>query len=32
MPFFCCSGVKVFIIFSKSAAEAMYSTRNFFIG
>jgi hypothetical protein len=31
MPFFCCSGVDSFIIFSKSAALAMYKTMNFFI-
>src|SRR5579871_6261614 len=32
MPVFICSGVDSFIIFSKSAAEAMYKTMNFFIG
>src|ERR1700722_421819 len=32
IPFFCCSGVEFFIIFSKSAPLAIYRTRNFFIG
>jgi hypothetical protein len=31
MPFFCCSGVELFIAFSKSALEAMYRTMNFFM-
>ena len=31
MPFFCCSGVEVFIVFSKSALEAMYRIMNFFM-
>jgi hypothetical protein len=31
IPFFCCSGVEFFIIFSKSAPEAIYNTMNFFI-
>src|SRR5580704_5992454 len=32
IPFFCCSGVALFIIFSKSAPEALYRIMNFFIG
>src|SRR5215510_10127408 len=32
IPFFRCSGVEFFIIFSNSAPAAMYSTMNFFIG
>src|SRR5262249_30263451 len=32
IPFFRCSGVEFFIIFSNSGPEAMYSTTNFFIG
>src|SRR6476661_10042573 len=32
IPFFCCSGVEFFIIFSNSGPEAIYSTMNFFIG
>jgi hypothetical protein len=32
IPFFCCSGVEFFIIFSNSAPEAIYNTMNFFIG
>src|SRR5258708_24121430 len=32
IPFFCCSGVEFFVIFSKSAPEARYKTMNFFIG
>jgi hypothetical protein len=31
MPFFCCSGLEVFIVFSKSALEAIYRTMNFFM-
>ncbi len=30
IPFFCCSGVEFFIIFSNSGPEAIYSTMNFF--
>src|SRR5215510_14221533 len=32
IPFFRCSGVKFFLIFSNSGPEAIYSAMNFFIG